>query len=86
MGGSPLPTIVRLPDGTQFDYDALSPAERKAAEPALRQWASLLQSNPLWGFSPFGTKNLKYATRKDAIQGIDRGERRNTPSSDEGAQ
>lgn len=81
-----MPTIVRLPDGTQFDYDALTPAQQKAAEPALRQWTALLQSNPLWGFSPFGTKGLQYATRKEALQGLDRGERRSTPNSDEGAQ
>ena len=41
-----MPTLVRLPDATQFDYDALTPAEQRAAEPALRQWAALLQSNP----------------------------------------
>jgi hypothetical protein len=62
-----LPTIVRLPDGTEFDYDALTPAQQKAAEPALRAWTSLLQSNPLWGFSPFGSKGNDVMTKTHAV-------------------
>lgn len=74
-------TIIRLPGQKPFDFDALPKERQDELEPLLREWLALCQSNPLWGFEPFGSKGITYSSRQEALSGIDGGDRARENSS-----
>lgn len=45
--------VIRLPGGRRIEYDELSDEARVEVDGFLREWAELVERNPLQGFDPF---------------------------------